>query len=303
MFRTALGALSLTALVVSSPAAAAETQFTETQWVLGCTSLDVYQRLAVTFDKRHPFSYEHGSALDTAMEDKTCNVLADSEVSNKWSHVESAMSGYICSHNPREPRCYWVDLSKTRYLGHGPGLSSEQFTEVEKLIADIDALRAIKNVLSKEIDAFNRDEKGNIRQLDHLQRMKEIELNLLYQKVGRQEAALGNAAQKIVHEPTVGPWISALADPEAFQKLRGSVQTVPRPVWACPGWGPGTPVDGIGTRLLTQMEERQCLHLETGTSVRIDEIGGSARVCVAPVGSVRPCQWLLALDLDASFTP
>jgi hypothetical protein len=235
------------------------------------------------------------------MNDKTCKMLVDNDFVRSLSHVDDSAPGYICSRFPREPQCYWVDLSKTLYIGHGPELSNEQFAQIEKLFADADTLKKMEDALYKAADDIVYDEEHNLRPLNRLQRRRVDEINYdLSARAGHQKTALQSAAENIAHIPPLGV-TSALADPETFEKLRGSLQTVPQPVWACPGWAPVTPVDGFGTRLLTQMEEGQCTLFDAGTRVRVDEIGSSARVCVAPVGSVRPCQWMLAVDLDAAL--
>ena len=82
------------------------------------------------------------------------------------------------------------------------------------------------------------------------------------------------------------------------EALKGSTQIVWRSVWGCPANAPGTPVKGGIDREVTQIKEGQCIDFRVGSHVRVDDVNDEhSVVCIAPLGSIKPCQWVPASQL------
>jgi len=77
----------------------------------------------------------------------------------------------------------------------------------------------------------------------------------------------------------------------------GSTQTVWKAMWACPVNAPGQPIRGNVDRFATERAEGRCFNLNVRDHVRVDidtrsTDGTGDSACVAPVGSIKPCQWI-----------
>jgi hypothetical protein len=172
-------------LLASSPSFAQATRIDDASssglppTLLSCQSIELYDRFAGDFQK--------ALKADSFGEGKDCTLLVDNPFTN-LAHVEKSEAGYLCVRMANEPRCYWTDGSKLRNIGHGPQLSDEQFTEVERLLAEAGRLRKIANGYSERA-----------RQLDRSQQRQVDELNDLFGKATRQAGELQEQALKIGH--------------------------------------------------------------------------------------------------------
>jgi hypothetical protein len=182
--------------------------------VIGCQSLDRYKRFA-------DFDYWSSAPVPQELTDgfrsAECKLFSDvPEAAQPTAvHVEKTHLGYTCLRvaNAPEEQCYWITTSELLFIGHGPQLSDEQFAQVLKLRAEINALIKEDEKRHKRLDELDYEGDGDnmkLRVLNAAQKREEQELIDLGEKTAKQEVELlkqewGIVPLGVPREPWPGP--------------------------------------------------------------------------------------------------
>ena len=116
--------------------------------MVACESIELYDSVGGDFQ----------TAIKAGIPIERRKLIIDSSppLSN-LNHVDKREGDYLCvrsasSGSPRWPHCYWLDGRKFQNIGHVPQLSDEQFSEVERLLAESDRLRKVAKGYSARAD-------------------------------------------------------------------------------------------------------------------------------------------------------